>query len=69
MTTAYKIMARCRSQRVQRQDLRGEVVQDLSTAWRLAEQLAEKQTQVTGDSWVAEVTTYVVGNRPGSELL
>ncbi len=69
MTTAYKIMAKCGTQRVQRQDLRGEVVRDYATAYRLAEQLAQKQTQVTGDPWVAEVKTYTVGNKPGSELL
>lgn len=68
---AYKIMARNTrgNQRVQRQDLSGEVVKDYAVAWSLAQQLAAKQTQTTGDPWVAEVTTYTVGHRPGSELL
>jgi len=66
---AYKIMARCRAQRVQRQDLTGNVVTDYPTAWKLAEQLAQKQTAQTGDAWTADVEEYTVGYKPGTELL
>lgn len=57
------------NQRVMRQDLTGYTVTNLEEAWRLAQHLAERQTQVTGYPWTAEVDEYVVGNRPGSELL
>jgi hypothetical protein len=63
---AYKIMARSGTTRVQRQDLTGSVVTDLAQAWQLAEQLARKQSGITNTAWIAEVTEYVVGSRPGA---
>lgn len=66
---AYKIMARCGAQRVQRQDLTGNVVTNYAEAWALAEQLAQKQTAQTGNAWTAVVEAYTVGNVPGSELV
>lgn len=66
---AYKIIAKHGSQRVFIQDLRGTTVTDYNTAWRLAEELARKQTAITNQPWTAVVEEYTVGNRPGSELI
>lgn len=63
---AYKIMARSGTTRVQRQDLSGALVTNLALAWQLAEQLARKQSAVTNGAWTAEVSEYLVGNRPGA---
>lgn len=68
---AYKIIAKSTrgAQRVQQQQLDGTVITNYSTAWSLAEQLAQKQTAVTGYPWTAVVESYTVGSKPGSELL
>jgi hypothetical protein len=60
---AYKIMARNTRTgvRVQQQDLTGRGYTDLVMANLLAQELAQKQSARTRESWVAEVSEYTVG--------
>lgn len=66
---AYKIMARNSRTgiRVQQQYLTGYLITDLETANRAAQDFAQQQTTKTGDSWLAAVEIYTVGNKPGSQ--
>ena len=66
---AYKIMAKNTRTgvRIQKQFLTGQVITDLDLAWREAEQLAESQTAKDRDAWVADISQYVVGSKPGSQ--
>jgi|LauGreDrversion4_2_1035121.scaffolds.fasta_scaffold141930_4 hypothetical protein len=59
---AYKIMARHSRTgvRIQQQDLTGRVVTELDEANRIAQELAQKQSARTRDSWLAEVEIYTV---------
>jgi hypothetical protein len=66
---AYKIMAKNTRTgvRIQRQFLSGNVITDLESAWREAQQLAEAQSSRDREAWVADVAQYVVGSKPGSQ--
>ena len=58
--TAYRIMARNErtKQRIAQQFLDGTVVENRETAWELAQQLAEKQSQRDRTTWLPEIETY-----------
>lgn len=64
---AYKIMARNikSRQRVQQQFLDGTVITDYELAMQTAQALAEQYSQRTRETWVAEVSRYTVGHKPG----
>lgn len=65
---AWKIMARNikSKQRVQQQFLDGTVITDWESAMQTAQALAQQYSQRTRETWVAEVTRYTVGHKPGS---
>ena len=66
---AYKIMAKNirTGVRIQKQFLTGEVITDLDLAWRSAQQLAESQSAKDREAWVADISQYTVGKKPGSQ--
>jgi len=66
---AYKIMAKNTRTgvRIQRQFLTGEVITDLEAAWAAAQQLAESQSSRDREAWVADISQYTVGHKPGSQ--
>ncbi len=66
---AYKIMARNvdTSQRIQKQFLDGTVITDREEAMMTAQSLAEQISARRRETWVAEVSLYTAGFRPGSE--
>ena len=66
---AYKIMAKNTrtGMRIQKQFLTGQVITDLESAWQEAQQLAESQSAKDRETWVADISQYVVGSKPGSQ--
>ena len=66
---AYKIMAKNTRTgvRIQQQFLTGEVITDQESAWRSAQQLAETQSAKDRETWVADISLYTVGHKPGSQ--
>jgi hypothetical protein len=66
---AYKIMAKNTRTgvRIQRQFLTGQLITDLESAWREAQQLAESQSSRDREAWVADISLYIVGSKPGSQ--
>ena len=53
--------------RIQQQFLTGEVITDQESAWRSAQQLAETQSAKDRETWVADISLYTVGHKPGSQ--
>ena len=66
---AYKIMAKNTrtGMRIQQQFLTGQVITDLELAWRTAQLLAESQSAKDREEWVADISQYTVGKKPGSQ--
>jgi hypothetical protein len=64
---AWKIMARnTRTNiRIQKQFLDGSVITDQSLANAEAQRFAQAQADRSREAWVAEITQYEVGSRPG----
>lgn len=64
---AWKIMARnTRTNiRLQKQFLDGYVITDQETANAEAQRFAQTQAARSRDTWVAEITKYEVGSKPG----
>jgi len=53
--------------RIQQQFLTGQVITDLELAWRSAQLLAESQSAKDREEWVADISQYTVGKKPGSQ--
>ncbi len=66
---AYKIMAKNvdTSQRIQQQLLDGSVITDREEAMQMAQSLAQQISARRRETWIAEVKTYTVGFKPGSQ--
>lgn len=64
---AWKIMARNTRthMRIQKQFLDGYVITDHTVANAEAQRFAQAQADRTREPWVAEVSQYEVGSRPG----
>ena len=64
---AWKIMARnTRTHiRIQKQFLDGYVITDPVVANQEAQRFAQSQSDRTREPWIAEITQYEVGSRPG----
>ena len=64
---AWKIMARnTRTHiRIQKQFLDGYVITDQAVANQEAQRFAQSQSDRTREPWIAEITQYEVGSRPG----
>jgi hypothetical protein len=64
---AWKIMARnTRTHiRIQKQFLDGYVITDQAVANQEAQRFAQAQADRTREPWIAEITQYEVGSRPG----
>jgi hypothetical protein len=62
---AYKIIAKNSKtrQRIQQQYLNGYLVTDYTEALRLAQDLAEKQSRRSGETWTAVVETFETSRR------
>lgn len=63
---AYKIMARknLTGTRIQRQDLRGNVITNYEQAMQEATAFAQKHSARMRETWLPEVALYTVGHKP-----
>ncbi len=65
---AYKIMAKNvkTSQRIQQQFLDGQLITDWEEAMQSAQSLAAQLSARRRETWIAEVSLYTVGYKPGT---